>query len=209
MPRVFVAVRLPAALARGIAAVQQELAPRLVDVKWVETENLHFTLRFFGELEAPEIDRVRQVVTEVTQLATPFTVALEGIGTFPERGRPRVIWAGMAAGGERMVELARALDAAFVAAELGRADRPFTPHLTLGRVRDPGRDRGRRGGGRREIVPPQAAVAMRAAVAGARYGPAELAVREVAVVESLLSPRGPTYRDLQVAELGGGKGGET
>ncbi len=209
MARVFVAVRVPALLARGIAAVQEDLERRLVDVKWVETGNLHLTLRFFGELEAPEIELARKVVTEVTWPATPFTVVLEGIGTFPERGRPRVIWAGMAAGRERMVDLARALDEAFAVAGLGRADRPFTPHLTLGRVRDPGRDRGRRGGGRREVVPPQAAVAMHAAVAGAHYGPADLPVQEVRVVESLLSPRGPTYRDLHLAALGAGGAANT
>jgi 2'-5' RNA ligase len=200
MARVFVAARLPAGLAASVAAVQRELDRRLVDVKWVEPENLHLTLRFFGELEAAEIERVGEAVTEVTRAATPFTARMEGIGTFPGRGRPRVIWAGMSAGGERLVAMAEALEGAFIRAGLGRCDRPFTPHLTLGRVRDP---RARSHGRRLEVRhPPQATIEMHAVVGETRFGPTDFEVREISVVQSRLSPRGPSYLDLYVAPMG-------
>jgi 2'-5' RNA ligase len=203
MARVFVATRIPGALAEDVVSLQRELDRRLIDVKWVEPENLHLTLRFFGELGEGEIERVVGAVTEVTRLATPFPARLEGIGTFPNHGRPRVIWAGMTVGRERLLATAEALERAFVTAGLGPADRPFAPHLTLGRVRDP---RPPSHGGRRgQRPPPQAMVEMRAAVDRARFGPADFEVREIAVVQSRLSPRGPSYSDLHVATLGAPK----
>ena len=201
MARVFVAARIPRTLAAGVATVQRELDRRLVDVKWVEPENLHLTLRFFGELNEGKIERVVGAVIEVTSLATPFTARLEGIGTFPTRGRPRVIWAGMTVGSERLSATAEALERAFVTAGLGQADRPFTPHLTLGRVKDP---RARSHGGRKGERPPRQATAeMQAVVGKTHFGPADFEVREIAVVESRLSPRGPSYLDLHVAPLMG------
>ncbi len=199
MARIFVATRLPGALAEAIALTQQALDRRLVDVKWVEAENLHFTFRFFGELRADEIEAVMKVVTEVAEMTTAFTARLEGIGTFPPRGRPRVVWAGVSAGEESLLRLATALEDGFVAAGLGRADRPFTPHLTLGRVRDPN-PRGR-GGRKLERRPAQATSAMHEAIAEAALEPAEFEVGEVAVIESRLSPRGPTYVNVHVAPL--------
>lgn len=200
MARIFVAVRLPAALADEIETVQRALDRRLVDVKWVESENLHLTLRFFGDLDGGDVERVVQAVTAVSEATTPFTVRFEGIGTFPARGRPRVVWVGMTDGSDQLVAMALALEDAFVAADLGGADRPFAPHLTLGRVRDPNR-RGR-GGRLREKVPLQATAAMHAAVGEARFGPVAFELREIAVVESHLSPRGPTYLDSHVVRLG-------
>jgi 2'-5' RNA ligase len=179
MARVFAAVRLPAELTDGAVAVQRGLDGQLVDVKWVEPENLHLTLRF------------------------RFTIRLGGVGTFPGRGRPRVIWIGITDGGERLAAMAAALEQAFVARGLGPGDRAFSPHLTLGRVRDPNqRSRGR--GQRRERVPLQATEAMHAAIAGAGYGPADFEVREVALVESHLSRQGPEYRDRQRSLLTAG-----
>jgi 2'-5' RNA ligase len=203
MARVFAAVRLPAELTDGAVAVQRGLNGQLVDVKWVEPENLHLTLRFFGEVDDGAIVRIEEAITEVSRVTTPFTIRLGGVGTFPGRGRPRVIWIGITNGGDRLAAMAAALEQAFVARGLGRGDRAFSPHLTLGRVRDPNqRSRGR--GHRRERVPLQATEAMRAAIAGAGYGPADLEVREVALVESHLSPRGPEYRNRHRSPLAAG-----
>ncbi len=198
MARVFVAVRLPAFLAEKIASVQGALDRALADVKWVETENLHLTLRFFGELDPGAMARVAAAVTTVTAATTAFAVRIEGLGTFPERGRPRVIWAGIAQGGDELKQLAVGLEEEFVRVGLGRGDRPFAPHLTLGRVRDPNARRGSQTG----PVPLQATAAMRAAIGATVFEPGVFEVSEVVVVESRLSPRGPHYQDLHRGILG-------
>jgi 2'-5' RNA ligase len=202
MARVFVAVRLPAAAGEQVSRVSRDLERGLADVKWVETENLHFTLRFFGELDPAAIDRAIGVVSTVTAATMAFTLRLEGLGTFPPRGRPRVIWVGVTSGREELVALATGLDDRFIAEGLGPADRAFTPHLTLGRVRDPNARRGR-GSGRSPHVPLQAPAAMQAAVGAARIEPAEFPVEGVSVVESRLHPTGPEYLDLYMGRLGG------
>jgi 2'-5' RNA ligase len=202
MARVFVAVRLPAAVAERVAQVGRDLERGLADVKWVEIENLHFTLRFFGELDPQAIERAVLAVSAVTEATTTFTLRLEGLGTFPPQGRPRVIWAGVTSGGEELMGLASRLEARFVELGLGRADRAFAPHLTLGRVRDPNAP-GRRGGKARGHVPLQAPAAMQAAIGAARFEGADFRVDEVRVVESRLHPAGPEYLDIHKADLGG------
>jgi len=193
MARMFVAVRLPAAIARELVSLGRRLERSILDVRWVAEENLHFTLRFFGELTEDEVARAIQAATAVAASTTGFTLEIQGLGTFPESGRPRVLWVGVGAGGEALIELARGLDAAFQTAGLGPADRPFAPHLTLGRFRDPNPPR--RGGARPPAVPLQAVPAIRQALASEAPGGQEFRVESVALIESRLSPRGPTYQD--------------
>jgi RNA 2',3'-cyclic 3'-phosphodiesterase len=195
MARMFAAVRLPESSLRSLAEAQYALERRIIDVKWVEEENLHFTLRFFGELTPDELARAIEAATTVTEMTPAFTIEITGLGAFPEHGRPRVLWAGVEAGREPLVRLAQALDRAFAAAGLGAADRPFAPHLTLGRVRDPNPRRGR--GPRPPQVPPQAAAAVREAIAQTPCERVTVSVAAVALVESRLSSRGPTYVDRQ------------
>ena len=92
MPRVFVAVKLGTELAAAVEETQQRLRSQLARVKWVEPQNLHLTLRFFGEVGEERVELISNVVRTVSKLHTAFPVGLDGIGCFPERGRPRVIW---------------------------------------------------------------------------------------------------------------------
>ncbi|MGD8396661.1 MAG: RNA 2',3'-cyclic phosphodiesterase, partial [Candidatus Eiseniibacteriota bacterium] len=152
------------------------------------------------ELDGDPLARAEDVVRSVARSATPFTVVLERLGCFPDRGRPRVFWVGLGDGAPRLAELATALAEGFAAAGLGREARPFRPHLTIGRLRQP--DRRRRG--RRPQPPPkppQAVAAIQAALAAVACGPLDLPVGALAVVESQLRPGGPVYRDRLVAPL--------
>jgi len=204
MPRIFVAVRLPATAAAAVEQTQEGLRQRAHDVKWVETENLHLTLRFFGEIDEDDLRSSIEVVQTVTRSVTPFTIELAGVGCFPPAGRPRVIWVGMRSGGERLVQLAGQLDVAFGEAGLGRERRPFRPHLTIGRLRGPDRRRGQRRRKQRfgPAPPLQAVPEIQAALTAARCGPLPVTVAEVAVVESILRPAGPVYEDRAVGRLG-------
>ena len=176
-----------AALLRQVRRLR-EIAPR---VKWVAPENLHLTLKFLGELPANDLQPVFTAVQEVVTAAEPFVVDLESLGCFPNERFPRVVWAGCGSGAEALVGLARRLEDACAALGYDREKRPFSPHLTLGRVRDPqdGRDLG------------PAVEADRDVAFGA------IDVDEIVVFMSDLRRDGPVYSPMQRVRLGKTPGG--
>lgn len=187
--RLFVAAELDEELRQRAAAIADSLrAASERDgrraIAWVAPANLHFTLRFIGEADAATARRI------VEQLAAPFDVppfslTVAGVGTFPHSGPPRVVWLGVTVGASELSSLALAVNARLDAIELPRENRPFRPHLTLGRVKGP------TGPGFREKL-----AAAREASAG------NCTVRRVTLFESRLSPRGSTYSVVATSPLG-------
>lgn len=106
------------------------------EVRWSSEHQLHFTLRFFGDLNVDQRSTVEGILTTVAPRQIPFPVLLSGIGAFPDWIRPRVIWVGAGRGKEQLETLARDLEKRFVNAGFPPADRPFQAHLTIGRIRD-------------------------------------------------------------------------
>ncbi len=190
MTRAFTAIFPPAPvrekLARFVASLEREGG----DVKWVRPENLHLTLRFFGDLEDDALERAQQVTREIVSSFAPFRVRLAGTGTFPARGRPRVYWVGIDRGVDDLDLLAGALDRGYRSAGLGKADKAFAPHLTVGRARPPR--------GRRQPVPQKLWTFGRLT-----FESLEFTVPSVCVVASELSPRGPTYEPLAEFPMSG------
>jgi RNA 2',3'-cyclic 3'-phosphodiesterase len=186
--RTFIAVGLDKAVHDRTVALQQKLAEAGVDVKWVEPENLHLTLLFLGEVEDRDLPAVCRSVAEVCARLPPFSMSVERTGCFPNPRRPRTLWVGVGAGTQELVALHDALEPPLL--ELGcyrREDRPYTPHLTLGRVK-----------GDRPAEPLAAALAKHA---GWQGGPTH--VREVLVMSSELTPKGPVYTVMSRARLQG------
>ena len=107
----------------------------------------HFTLAFLGETE--RVDDACAAASEVR--GAPFEVAIAGAGAFPSPSRPRVLWLGVTGGAQPMIAVANALCAALRARGFALEDRPFRPHLTIGRVRPGGEKQARR---TLESVPP-------------------------------------------------------
>lgn len=133
--RSFIAVLLPEEVRRAVAMTIEELKVYRADVGWVRPENLHLTLRFLGEQGERELERAREALGEAAAQASPFAVGLKGLGAFPLRGRPRVVWVGVAEGADRLVGLQAAVEAALAVRGFHPEERPFHPHLTIGRVR--------------------------------------------------------------------------
>ncbi|MBP7676069.1 MAG: RNA 2',3'-cyclic phosphodiesterase [Thermoanaerobaculia bacterium] len=181
MIRAFVAVPVEDAVVRRRLAGARTLLPELRGVRWVAETQLHFTLKFLGDLQEDRVRDAREAVAAAAQ-ARPgaFRLALEGLGVFPPRGSARVVWAGCGAGAASLASLATAVEEAFVAAGFPREERPFSPHLTLARVKDPG-------SGRRlsQVVP---------SVPGEPFG--TLPVGSLVLFRSDLSPSGPDYSEL-------------
>jgi len=135
MLRSFVAVEIPAgiqsALARSIAPLQTVLPKPLI--RWVAPENIHLTLKFLGEVSPANLERLAEALKAEAMAHKAFTMSVGGLGAFPTPHRARILWIGLEAPSALMA-LLRAVEA--VAARLGYAseDRPFSPHLTIGRV---------------------------------------------------------------------------
>ncbi len=132
--RLFVAVHLPDEVRERLAVVQHRLQGVQADVSWVRPGNIHLTLKFLGEVEPVRLDGLRVALAEVARATEPCEVAVAGVGSFGGR-IPRVVWAGIMAGAETLSALAGRVDAALVGVGFPRESRPFSPHLTLGRVR--------------------------------------------------------------------------
>ncbi len=184
--RVFIAIDLsPAAreaLARVGAKVVREIGRQAptVRVTWVTPDRMHLTLRFFADASEAEVAALRGVLAVPLGVAA-FEVVWGGLGVFPPRGVPRVIWVGMVEGELALRSAASALDARLAVVGIPPDGRSLSPHLTLGRIRDGGR-------WRMPDLPGTGTIARDT-------------IDHLTLYESRLSPQGPTYTALAEGRL--------
>jgi 2'-5' RNA ligase len=134
--RTFIAVEVGEAIRNNAVALQQTLAKPGVNVNWVPAENIHITLLFLGEVNERDLPAVCRVVADTAAGEPPFAFRVSRVGAFPNLRRPKVIWAGLTDGAAELARLHDRLEQPLL--DLGcyrREDRPYTPHLTLGRVK--------------------------------------------------------------------------
>jgi 2'-5' RNA ligase len=189
--RTFIAVDLGQAIRDRAVSLQETLARAGTEVKWVEPENLHATLLFLGEVDEREVPSVCRAVAEGGERQPAFPMTIERVGCFPNTRRPRILWIGVGQGSQELCALHDGLEPPLLA--LGcyrREERPYTPHITLGRVKS---DR-----------PTDKLTDALAKHAGWKGG--ETLVREVLVMSSELTPKGPVYTVLSRAKLGAAEG---
>ena len=136
--RLFIAVFPPPDIQSAAFRAADPLRPGHDAVAWVKKENLHYTMRFLGEVDEAGAANAAAAMREAAASRAKFGAALGGFGAFPSAKRARVLWIGMLQGDEAMRLLASALDAALVRHGFESSDEGFEPHLTLGRVRAPG-----------------------------------------------------------------------
>ncbi len=107
------------------------------DLRWVREEQLHLTLRFFADLPPAGAEAAAEAARAACARVPRFDLEVRGIGRYPAHGPLRVVWAGLGTGREALVALAAALAAELAARDFPPEERPFAPHLTLARARDP------------------------------------------------------------------------
>lgn len=140
--RLFVAIdldaRVRAAVAEAVGRFRRDLrrVEPSVRVTWVAADRLHLTLHFLGEVDEAKAAAIRSVLIPPLP-ARCFQLSLGSAGVFPDRGLPRVIWIGIAAGGSQVRSVHRELGDRLAAAGCAIDVHPWSPHLTLGRVRTP------------------------------------------------------------------------
>jgi 2'-5' RNA ligase len=137
MTRTFIAIELNDDVRLALKRQISVLAPALPGVRWVDPAGMHLTLAFLGELSDSALDEAIAATESTAAPAHPFRLHVSGLGTFGPPNAPRVIWAGV--GGDLDVlrstqtDLGRQLQARY----FPPADRPFSPHLTLARIKQP------------------------------------------------------------------------
>lgn len=134
--RCFVAMNLPDELREAIGEHCAALGKDVQGVKWVTAANLHLTLKFLGSVEPEKVERVGEALDGALAGMRSIGVTLSGAGVFPPRGRPRVVWLDLAAGGEETAALQAAVEDALEPLGFAPEGRRFTPHLTVGRVKN-------------------------------------------------------------------------
>jgi RNA 2',3'-cyclic 3'-phosphodiesterase len=133
LTRCFLAIDLPAAIKERLAGQIRFLSPGTSGIKWVDARQIHLTLKFFGAVSAEALEQIDKVTREVAIIIKPFGLTLKGVGGFPHIRRPRVIWAGLGRDLEALQTLVGELESAYRRIGIPKEDRPFHPHLTLGR----------------------------------------------------------------------------
>jgi len=193
--RLFIAAPISRELREALSAALERVRTDLstMPVKWVAPENLHLTFHFLGETPEPAVDAITKRLRGACANFPALDVLVAGLGCFPDFSRPKVVWVGLRDAG-RLAKLQRAIhDATAEFGEQGGAARSkpdrttFSPHLTLGRVRDTSSDQRRRLG--RELQ---------------RQNLGELGwwrMDRVTLMRSELSPAGPCYRELASVAL--------
>ncbi len=136
--RIFIAIEIPLSIRQAIyeqtASLRQDLGSERI--RWVPLENLHLTLKFIGEVSSNNVALLADMLAAEAQGHVPFPIEIGGLGAFPSPRQARVIWVGIQAS-PALASLQRGIEAAAVRLGYEAEPRPFSPHLTIGRVRQP------------------------------------------------------------------------
>jgi len=189
--RLFVAVELPPSVVTAADAAGRLLRERISQIAprarltWVAVDHLHVTIRFIGDVDEEKATEIGGALGPALE-SPPFTIALGHVGAFPGRGAPRALWLTLVTDSEALVALEEAVSARLEQAGIPRESRPFNPHVTLARVREPAGLRG----------PDLLAGLPAPSHAGGR-------IDAITLFASRLSSRGPTYTALRRMSLRG------
>ena len=135
--RTFVAIELTDGCRRALARAADIVRPIAPGVRWVRPEAIHLTLKFIGDLPEADLPDAIGCLEAAAEGVGPFAMALSGLSGFPPRGTPRVIHVGIGEPTGTLAALQKAVDRGLSGKlRIPRERRRFTPHVTLGRVRD-------------------------------------------------------------------------
>ena len=188
MKRCFIAVLLPQEAIKRLIKIKHQMinVTKKLDarIKWVEDENIHLTLKFLGNVNDEDIERIKEVLRDVAKSKREISCEIHKVGFFPNERFPRVIWLGVESN-NKLEELAKEVNVKLNKFGFGMENN-FVAHITLGRVKF-GREKRKIGGVIKHV----------------KFSPIAFEVREIALVESLLKPSGPEYRVIEKRVMGG------
>ena len=184
--RTFIAIELSDQICEALAQIQAHLKYSGADVKWIETANIHLTLKFLGDITEENCGKIKSILDEIVRSIKPFEMSIKDIGAFPNINYPRVIWIGLDKGTVESKALAEKISEEVLKIGFQKEPRPFAPHLTIGRVRSPKNKEALKekiGSCQLPMVKPQL-------------------ISSIILFQSTLTPKGPIYTKIHEAKLG-------
>jgi 2'-5' RNA ligase len=183
--RTFIAIPLAQEIRDYLACIQLQLKKCQADVKWVQPENIHLTLKFLGERDEKKIDKIKEALDETARDKTCFSLRLCNLGAFPKIDFPRVIWVGIDKGEEEIKKIAYELEEKIAKAGIPKEDKPFSSHITIARLKT-SLNREKLAGELKRLE---------------RVEGKEFRVEKITLYKSTLTPKGPIYEVLREASL--------
>jgi len=133
--RTFICIELSGDVRKKLAELQSTLRQTRANIAWVKPENMHLTLKFLGNVEQSKLGAVSAAVERALKDQARFSLKVSGMGSFPNNKRPRVLWVGIEGDKQMLSTIQRRIEDELVSEGFPKEDRPFSPHLTLGRVK--------------------------------------------------------------------------
>ncbi|MBW1742086.1 MAG: RNA 2',3'-cyclic phosphodiesterase [Deltaproteobacteria bacterium] len=133
--RAFIAISLPESVLQAIVNVQETLKESGLKIRWVRQEGIHLTIKFLGDIDRADVERIHSAMQQVTQVFSPLVLQGEGVGVFPDLKRPRVVWVGVSGEIKVLRALQRELEDQLDGLGFPKEKRSFKGHLTLGRIK--------------------------------------------------------------------------
>jgi RNA 2',3'-cyclic 3'-phosphodiesterase len=178
--RVFIAIDIDDKIRKAIADLQRQIISKVDvkkgDLKWVEPNNIHLTLKFLGEISDEQLEEVKEITNTVAQSHQRFNLDIESVGSFGGRSA-KIVWVGAKKGTDELLALQKDLESLLEQAGFPKEERDFSAHLTLCRVNHP--------------------------IAGLKVGEAiaqfsylklgSIAADAIRIYQSQLTPQGPVY----------------
>jgi len=176
--RTFCAIELPDEVRSQLQQHVKRLREAVPEASasWSRPENVHLTLKFFGNVNKDKLTSISSAATRVTSDYSPFQIKIGGTGVFPKASRPQVLWIGVEDPSGRLTELQRRFEEECAKVGFPKENRAYRPHLTIARLRHPE-------GGRK----------LAETHSQTKFGFIEIRVSEFTVFRSQLSPKGSIY----------------
>ncbi|MEG6616376.1 RNA 2',3'-cyclic phosphodiesterase [Peptococcaceae bacterium 1198_IL3148] len=181
--RLFIAVNLPTDVKGQLHQLQRQLYVLGGGIKWVEPYNFHITIKFLGETDQQQLSVLEGALAQSVIGINPFGLHLNKLGTFPQRGTPRVVWVGLGGDINCLKTLQQQVEHRLAAVGFAPEKRKFSPHLTLGRVKTN-------------------VDGLLTAITTIKALDVNFAVNSVELMQSVLTGKGPVYSRLASYGLG-------
>jgi len=182
--RTFFAIELTDEVRKELSSIQERLIEANADIKWVKPENIHLTLKFLGDINESQVEKIKSILDETAKNHKAFKSSLFKIGAFPKLEYPRVIWVGIDENCSIIEEIAIKIDDACEKLGFQKEERQFSAHLTVGRVRS----------SKNKAV-------LREKILSTEIRPISFPVTKLTLFQSTLTPQGPVYTSLHESQL--------
>jgi 2'-5' RNA ligase len=135
MIRVFLAIELSSGIRKNLSSLQQQLKATLPPINWVRPESIHLTLKFLGYVDPSLVSQLLSALEPIGEKHAPFSVAIQGLGVFPQVKHPRIFWVGLTGNTQALQDLVFEIDVVLETMGFPPEEKTYHPHLTLARIK--------------------------------------------------------------------------